>query len=155
MYAVLQSILSIFMNIVIASDHAGFELKETLKQDIGRLGFGVKDLGTHDTQSVDYPDFANAAAEWMKSHPQDKGVLICGSGIGISIAANRHTHVRAALVTSPEAAKLARQHNDANVLCLGSRLTDKDTARDCVKQFLETPFEGGRHQGRVNKLGNC
>jgi ribose 5-phosphate isomerase B len=143
------------MNIVIASDHAGFELKETLKQEIKHLGFEVKDLGTNDTQSVDYPDFANALADWLKTHTGDKGVLICGSGIGISIAANRHKHVRAALVTSPEGAALSRQHNDANVLCLGSRLTSMPTAKECVNAFLTTEFEGGRHAGRVAKLSSC
>lgn len=140
------------MTIAIASDHAGFELKENLKRDIEQLGFSVTDLGTHGTQSVDYPDFANALAEWLKKNPHEKGVLVCGSGIGISIAANRHKHVRAALVTSPEAAKLSRQHNDANVLCLGARLTDATTARACLEAFLTTEFEGGRHQGRVAKM---
>ena len=143
-------------NIAIASDHAGFELKEQLKSYFSQLGLACDDLGTDSTQSVDYPDFGNAMAAWLKKQDADaRGILICGSGIGISIAANRHSHVRAALVTGSEAAKLSRQHNDANVLCLGARLTNEATAKECVKAFLQTPFEGGRHAGRVEKLSNC
>ena len=138
--------------IAIASDHAGFALKETLKQDIAQMGYEVSDLGPSGIQSVDYPDFAAALAEWLKSNPSHKGVLICGSGIGMSMAANRHQHIRAALCRSGLEAALARRHNDANVLCLGERLTGVETARDCLKQFLQTEFEGGRHQGRVAKF---
>ena len=141
--------------IVIASDHAGFELKEIVKQQIAQLGLSVEDLGTHGTQSVDYPDFANAMAAWLEKNKAGLGVLICGSGVGISIAANRHRHVRAALCHNGLGARLARQHNDANVLCLGARLVGVDVAKDCVKEFLQTPFEGGRHAARVEKLGNC
>jgi ribose 5-phosphate isomerase B len=139
--------------IAIASDHAGFELKELLKKDLAKLGYAVEDFGTKDTQSVDYPDYAHALAEAIEKTPGSRGVLICGSGIGMSIAANRHKGVRAALVQSAEAAKLSRQHNDANVLCLGARLVSAEAAQDCVKQFLATEFEGGRHAKRVEKLG--
>ena len=136
----------------IASDHAGVELKEMLKQDLLRLGHEVNDLGTHDGHSVDYPDFANQLAEWMKSHGQAKGVLVCGSGIGMSIAANRHKHIRAAMCHDGTSAALSRRHNNANVLCLGARLTGSEVARDALKAFLTTEFEGGRHEGRVAKL---
>ncbi len=138
--------------IAIASDHAGVELKEALKQQIAQLGYGVEDLGTNDTQSVDYPDYADALAGWMKKDTAARGVLICGSGVGISIAANRHRHVRAALCHNGLVARLARQHNDANVLCLGARMLGVDVAKECVKEFLATPFEGGRHSKRVEKL---
>lgn len=138
-------------NIAIASDHAGFDLKSILKSEIETMGHTVTDLGPPDTQSVDYPDYANALANWMQKN-NGTGVLICGSGIGISIAANRHRHIRAALCHDGLSASLSRKHNDANVLCLGARLIGVDTAKDCVKQFLATRFEGGRHAGRVEKL---
>lgn len=139
--------------IAIASDHAGFELKNQLKQELERLGFESLDLGTDGPASVDYPDFAAKMAAALKSGAATWGVLVCGSGIGISIAANRHAHVRAALCHDHLTAKLSRQHNDANVLCLGSRLIGPDVARDCLQVFLGTEFEGGRHQNRVAKLG--
>jgi ribose 5-phosphate isomerase B len=138
--------------IAIASDHAGFSLKEILKQDIAQMGYEVSDLGPAGTQSVDYPDFATALAEWLKKNPSHKGVLICGSGIGMSMAANRHAHIRAALCRSGLEASLARKHNDANVLCLGERLTGVEVAKDCLREFLQTDFEGGRHQNRVAKF---
>jgi ribose 5-phosphate isomerase B len=139
--------------IAIASDHAGFELKELLKNDIRECGFEVADLGTHDGLSVDYPDYANGLCDWITGHEDSKGVLICGSGIGMSIAANRHPNIRAALCRDGLSASLARRHNDANVLCLGARLTGSDVAKDALKQFLTTAFEGGRHAKRVEKLG--
>jgi ribose 5-phosphate isomerase B len=138
--------------IAIASDHAGFDLKETLKQDIAKLGFEAVDLGPTDTQSVDYPDFAAKLAEWMKTQPLAMGVLICGSGIGMSMAANRHKHIRAALVHTGLEAKLSRNHNNANVLCLGARIIGSEIARDCLSQFITTKFEGGRHEARVAKM---
>ena len=137
--------------IAIASDHAGFELKEILKGEIRALGFEAHDLGTNDTASVDYPDYANRLCERIISG--GKGVLICGSGIGMSMAANRHKHIRAALCYDGLAAALSRKHNDANVLCLGARLTGIDVAKDTLKQFLTTEFEGGRHAKRIEKLG--
>ncbi|MET1025596.1 MAG: ribose 5-phosphate isomerase B [Dongiaceae bacterium] len=139
--------------IAIASDHGGFALKEALKPELERLGFAVLDLGPGSNASVDYPDFANALAAALHDKRAARGVLICGSGIGISMAANRHKHVRAALVHDALGARLCRQHNDANVLCLGERLIGVDVAKDCLKVFLTTDFEGGRHQNRVAKLG--
>lgn len=138
--------------IAIASDHAGFDLKETLKQDIVKLGYEVVDLGPANTQSVDYPDYATKVADWLKNQPLGMGVLICGSGIGMSMAANRHKHVRAALVHTGMEAKLSRQHNNANVLCMGARIIGSDIARDCLEQFVTTKFEGGRHEARVAKF---
>lgn len=139
--------------IAIASDHAGFELKTQLKQELERLGFDALDLGTDGPASVDYPDFALKMANTLKAGTVTRGVLVCGSGIGISIAANRHAHVRAALCHDHLTAKLSRQHNDANVMCVGSRMIGPDVARDCLQVFLGTEFEGGRHQNRVAKLG--
>jgi ribose 5-phosphate isomerase B len=139
--------------IAIASDHAGFELKETLKGVLSELAFSPLDLGTNGPASVDYPDFADRLAEALAQDKARRGVLVCGSGIGISIAANRHRHIRAAVVHDATSARLTRLHNDANVLCLGARLIGSDVAKDCLRVFLETDFEGGRHQNRVAKLG--
>lgn len=139
--------------IAIASDHAGFELKSVLKQELEKLGFEPLDLGTDGAASVDYPDFGNKLAASLQAGEAKRGVLICGTGIGISIAANRHAHVRAALCHDGLSARLSRLHNDANVLCLGARVTGVDVARDCLAVFLGTEFEGGRHQNRVAKLG--
>jgi ribose 5-phosphate isomerase B len=139
--------------IAIASDHGGFDLKTQLKQELERLGFEPLDLGTDGPASVDYPDFAVKLVQALKAGDAARGVLICGSGIGISIAANRHSHIRAALCHDHLTARLARWHNDANVLCLGGRTTGVDVARDCLQVFLGTEFEGGRHQNRVAKLG--
>ncbi len=138
--------------IAIASDHAGFEMKTQLKQELAALGFEPLDLGTDGPASVDYPDFAAKMAAALKSGAVSRGVLVCGSGIGISMAANRHPHVRAALCHDHLTAKLCRLHNDANVLCLGGRTTGSDVAKDCLRVFLETEFEGGRHQNRVAKF---
>lgn len=139
--------------IAIASDHAGFELKAALKSELTEQGFAALDLGTDSTASVDYPDFADRLAAALKDGRAKRGVLICGTGIGISIAANRHRHIRAALVHDVTSARLTRQHNNANVLCLGARLIGSDVAKDCLRVFLGTDFEGGRHQNRVAKLG--
>lgn len=138
--------------IVVGSDHAGFSLKETLKASLKAKGFETLDIGTHSTESVDYPDFGHKLAAEIEAGTATRGVLVCGSGIGISIAANRHRAVRAANCTSPEMAKLARQHNDANVLALGERLVPEEVALECLDAFLETEFEGGRHQLRVEKI---
>jgi ribose 5-phosphate isomerase B len=139
--------------IAIASDHAGFALKEVLKAELAQLGFVALDLGPDSEASVDYPDFANALATALGKGQAARGVLVCGSGIGISIAANRHRHIRAALVHDSLGARLCREHNNANVLALGARLTGVDVAKDCLKVFLTTDFAGGRHQNRVAKLG--
>lgn len=137
------------MKYLIASDHAGFHLKQELIKSCEHEWI---DLGPESTDSVDYPDFAHKLADAMKEGQAEFGVLICGSGIGISMAANRHKHVRAALCTHGLMAKLARQHNNANVLVLGERITGVDVAKDCLKQFSETEFEGGRHTARVEKI---
>jgi len=139
--------------VAIASDHAGVELKAALKNALLGLGFKVLDLGPATTESVDYPDFGHALAESIAGGKAKAGVAICGSGIGISIAVNRHAGLRAALVHDAETAKLTRQHNDANVLALGARSMSADTARDVVTVFFTTEFEGGRHARRVEKLG--
>jgi len=139
--------------IAIAADHAGFELKTQLVEELTRAGYAVLDLGTNSTDSVDYPDFANALAAAIGSGKAQRGVLICGTGIGISIAANRHKGIRAALCRDTTDARLAREHNDANVLALGARTTGGETAKDVLKPFLATPFSGGRHARRVEKLG--
>lgn len=137
--------------IVIASDHAGFDLKQAVIAHLGAAN--VLDLGTNGPESVDYPDFGTAAAGAIERGEAERGIIICGSGIGISIAANRNPVVRAALCMTPEMARLGRLHNDANVLALGARLVDVDTALECVDAFLKTEFEGGRHTRRVEKLG--
>ena len=139
--------------VAIASDHAGFNLKTELKQELQALGYDALDLGPDSTASVDYPDFANRLADAIQSGKARRGVLICGTGIGISMAANRHRHLRAAVVHDATTARLTRLHNDANVLCLGARITGADVAKDCLRVFLTTDFEGGRHQNRVAKLG--
>lgn len=140
--------------IAIASDHGGFDLKVILKQELSDLGFAVLDLGTDGTESVDYPDFGYAMASAITEGKASRGVLVCGSGIGISIAANRHQNIRAALVHDSLGAKMSRLHNDANVIVFGGRMIGTDTALDCLQAFLETDFEGGRHARRVDKLSN-
>lgn len=139
--------------VALAADHAGFELKNLLRDELKAQGYDILDLGTNSSDSVDYPDFGRQLGETVASGKAKIGVAVCGSGIGISIAANRVPGCRAALCTDSLMARLSRQHNDANVLALGARLIGADTARDCLKAFLETPFEGGRHQRRVDKLG--
>ena len=138
--------------IYLASDHAGTPLKDQICDQLAKTGYEVRDLGANGSESVDYPDYAASLAAAMLQDKQARGILVCGSGIGISIAANRFSHIRAALVTDVTAARLSRQHNDANVLALGERLTGIATALDCVDAFLTTDFEGGRHQRRVDKL---
>lgn len=138
--------------IAIASDHAGFELKGILKNDLEQFGYEVLDLGTDSLEPVDYPDFADRLASAFAEGRVDRGVLVCGTGIGISIAANRHRELRAALCHDAFTARAARAHNDANVLVLGSRTMSVEVARDCLRIFLDTSFEGGRHQRRVAKL---
>jgi ribose 5-phosphate isomerase B len=138
--------------VVIASDHAGFALKSELKEQLRAGGYDVLDLGTDGPESVDYPDFGHALAQAIESGKAERGVLVCGSGIGISIAANRHKGVRAANCHDETSARLARQHNDANVLALGARLVGAEVAHQCLRVFIETPFEGGRHTRRVAKI---
>ncbi len=139
--------------IAVASDHAGFPLKCLLADEMRAAGLEVLDLGTDGPGAVDYPDFGKAVAEAVTGGRASRGVVVCGTGIGISIAANRYPGVRAAVCHDISSARLSRQHNDANVLAMGGRLLGVETAKDCLKAFMETPFEGGRHQNRVDKLG--
>ena len=141
--------------IFITSDHAGFCLKTPLDQYLKDKGYDVVDLGPNtDAVSVDYPLFAQKLCAAIKTEPEAKGIAICGSGIGMSIAVNRFSFIRGALVYTNEAAKLSRQHNNANVLCLGARMTDFEQAKNLVDTFLTTPFDGGRHERRVLELGD-
>ena len=140
--------------IAIVSDHAAFEMKAMLIEHLRAAGRDVLDLGTASTDSVDYPDYGYRLAAAIASGEAERGIALCGSGIGISIAVNRHPACRCALVSDGLSARLAREHNDANVLALGARLIGIETARDCVEQFLATPFSGGRHQHRVDKLAD-
>ena len=140
------------MTVYLASDHAGFDLKAALMAFLTEKGIDVTDVGPHDKTSVDYPDYGAALAAAMKEDDAASGIAICGSGIGISIAVNRYPWMRAALVSDVTAARLCREHNNANVLALGERLVGIQTALDCVEIFLATPFAGGRHERRVAKL---
>lgn len=140
------------MKIYLAADHAGFEAKNALIAYLKEKGHEIVDLGTNAVDSVDYPDYAQKLAAAMKDDPESRGILVCGSGVGMSIAANRFPHIRAALVSEPLSATLTRKHNNANVLCLGSRLTGSDMHKSCVDAFLSTEFEGGRHERRVEKM---
>lgn len=139
--------------IAIGADHAGFAMKQLLVEDLKAMGFDVLDLGTSSEASVDYPDFGYAVAQAVTSGRAFRGVLICGTGVGMSIAANRHPGVRAALCTHGVMARLAREHNDANVLVLGARIIGIEIARESVRQFLSVQYAGGRHDARVAKLG--
>jgi ribose 5-phosphate isomerase B len=139
--------------IALASDHAGYALKALLVAELRAAGHVVLDLGPLDEASVDYPDFGAKLASAIADGEAARGIAICGSGIGISIAVNRNPAARCALVTSGLMARLARQHNDANCIALGSRIIGIEVARDCVHEFLATEFAGGRHAGRVAKLG--
>ena len=138
--------------ILIASDHAGFELKETLERALGALGYAVEDLGTNTAEATDYADYAHPLAKQVSEGAVARGVLLCGSGLGMSFAANRYPHVRAALAWTPEVAKLARSHNDANVLVLPARFVSAEQGVEILKAWLDTPFEGGRHARRVEKI---
>ena len=138
--------------IAIASDHGGFLLKKEIKTLLLQKGRQVDDLGTDSPDSVDYPDFAHKLAGGIQEKKYAMGILVCGSGIGMSMAANRHDGVRAALCTNEYMARMSRRHNDANVLCLGERVLGSDVAKDIVTVFLQTEFEGGRHAARVEKI---
>jgi ribose 5-phosphate isomerase B len=140
------------MRIALGADHAGFDLKNHLRDSLRAAGHHVDDAGTHSPESADYPDYAGAVARAVASGSADRGILVCGSGVGMSIAANKVRGVRAALAYSREAAVLTRAHNDANVLTLGARFLDVATALELVEVFLATPFDGGRHQRRIEKI---
>ena len=138
--------------IVIASDHGGFEMKNSIKKELFALGYDVLDVGTNNTESVDYPDYANALADKIKSGHAKTGILICGTGIGISIAANRHAHIRAALVHDALSARLTRQHNDANILVFGAMKVTRGKAVDILTAWLKTRALKGRHAKRVRQI---
>ncbi len=140
------------MRISIATDHAAVEIRKKIVQALEEQGHQVNDLGPEGSESVDYPDFAAKVARRVAAQEADFGVLLCGTGIGMSIAANKVKLIRAALCHSEETARLAREHNDANVLCLGARVLDEATILACVKTFMSTAFEGGRHERRVSKI---
>ena len=140
------------MRVAIASDHAAVALKTMLADWLREAGHDVLDLGTDGTQSVDYPDYGFAVADALADGRAERGVALCGSGIGIMIAANRHPACRCALVSEPLSARLARSHNDANAIAMGARLIGEEMAKACLDAFLSTEFEGGRHQHRVDKL---
>ncbi len=138
--------------LLIASDHAGFALKEALKSALQRQGVAFEDLGTHSADSVDYPDYARKVAEAVSRGEAERGLLVCGSGQGMAMTANRYHGVRAALPWNEETARLSREHNDANVLALGARVLAPDLAEQILLAWLETPFAGGRHERRVKKI---
>jgi ribose 5-phosphate isomerase B len=140
------------VNIIIGADHAGYALKEAVKAALSTAGCRLVDAGTRGEESVDYPDFGVLAAEGVSSGRFERGILVCGSGVGMAIVANKFPGVRAALCLDEETARLSRQHNDSNVLVLAGRKTDPDTAGRIARVWLETPFEGGRHQKRLDKI---
>lgn len=139
-------------HIAIGADHAGFTYKEAIRNWLEEHNYTVTDFGTYSADSADYADFAHPVAAAVESGQADRGVLVCGSGQGVAMTANKHQGIRAALVWQPAIAELTRQHNDANVLCLPERFIELDDALACVQRFLETEFEGGRHQRRVGKI---
>tara|TARA_B110000438_G_scaffold41503_1_gene41341 strand:- start:1253 stop:1678 length:426 start_codon:yes stop_codon:yes gene_type:complete len=140
------------MNFIIAADHAGFKLKEHVKKFLLKKGRKVLDLGTKNTQSVDYPDYAHLVSKKIGKGKKNLGILICGSGIGMNMAANRHKNIRAALCYDTKTSKLSRMHNNANVISIGARLTKKNVALKCISIFEQTKFSGGRHLRRVKKI---
>ncbi len=143
------------MKLSIASDHAGLELKRELLEVMRGRGLEVVDLGAHSSESVDYPDFAALLARTIQSGAAERGVLVCGTGIGMSIVANKYRGIRAALCHTEFEARMSREHNDANVLCLGQRVVGAGVARAILEAFLDTPFAGGRHQKRVAKIADA
>jgi ribose 5-phosphate isomerase B len=140
------------MRIAIGADHAGFGLKEEIRKTLSDLGLSVEDFGTKSSDSVDYPDFAERVARLVAAGEFDRGILVCGTGIGMAIAANKIPGIRAATVTDVEMARLSREHNDANVLAIGGRILERKRALEIVRAFLETPFAGDRHQRRIDKI---
>jgi ribose 5-phosphate isomerase B len=138
--------------IVIASDHGGFELKEFLIKELTKEGYKIIDFGTKSSDSVDYPEYAQKVAKAILNKEFERGILICGTGIGICISANRFKGIRAGLCHTVEDARLSRQHNNANIICFGGRTMDKKVALECAKIFMITEFEGGRHKRRIDKI---
>jgi len=142
------------MNIAIGADHAGFHMKEQVKAYLITKGYKIKDFGAYSEDRVDYADFAHAVANSVENNECSLGIILCGSGNGINMAANRHKGIRSAICWNEEIAKMARLHNDANVIALPSRYISEDTAKKCIDTFIATEFEGGRHTDRINKI-NC
>ena len=140
------------LSIVMGSDHAGFNHKEAIKAMLSDAGFDIHDVGTHSTESTDYPDFVHPACEMIESGTCDLGILVCGSANGVAMTANKHQDIRAAICWNTELAELARQHNNANMICLAERFIPLEDAKSIVNSFLEAQFEGGRHERRVNKI---
>lgn len=144
--------MALKLRIAVGSDHAGFDLKEKVRQYLADQGFDVEDLGTHSAASVDYPDFAQKVGECVAAKQADFGVVVCGTGLGVAISANKVRGIRAAPCNDTLSARFARSHNDANVLTMGGRLMDEATAHKILDTFFSTPFEGGRHKRRVDKM---
>ena len=142
------------MKIVVGSDHAGFELKEAVKAKLESEGYEIEDVGTYSTESTDYPKYGHAVGRKVAAGEADRGIAICGTGIGINISCNKVPGIRAALVTSVFQAEMTKAHNDANVLCLGARVTDQDLAFEMIDTWLGTEFEGGRHLRRISEIEN-
>ena len=140
------------MKLAIGCDHAGFEYKEAIKNMLSEMGHEVKDFGTYSTESMDYPDTAHPVALSVESKENELGILICGSANGVAMAANKHQGIRAAICWQDELSKLARTHNDANIVCLPARFIDLDLAMQITQTFINTQFQGGRHANRVNKI---
>jgi ribose 5-phosphate isomerase B len=143
------------MKIAIGSDHAGFEFKQTVIDWLDHNGYEFTDMGPYNEESVDYPDYARKVGEAVAEGLYDSGILLCGTGIGVSISANKIKGIRAAVACNPEFATLARQHNNANIICFAARFTDKPTIEKSLHNWFATDFEGGRHQRRVNKIEPC
>lgn len=148
-----MSSFNLSLPIAIGSDHAGFELKSKIAEYLKQKGFQLDDKGAYDTSSVDYPDFAHPVAEAVEKGNSGVGILFCGSANGVCMTANKHQGIRAALVWQTDIARLARQHNNANVICIPARYIAFENAKDMIDIFLETAFEGGRHENRVKKIG--
>jgi len=140
------------MKIAIGGDHAGFDYKQRIFQELTSEGYEPEDFGTYEAGSSDYPDFAHPVASYVESNPGSKGILVCGSGNGVAMVANKHSGVRAALCWNEELAKLSRQHNDANILCIPARFVSPQLASSMIRVFLSETFDGGRHADRVNKI---
>lgn len=148
----MQANFDLLKPVAVGADHAGYEYKQFIIELLRKKGLEVKDFGTHSSDSVDYPDFAHPTASAVEDGEAGAGILICGSANGVAITANKHQGIRAALCWNAEVAALARQHNNANIICIPARFVDKELAEKMVSVFLETTFEGGRHENRVNKI---
>lgn len=140
------------MKLAIGADHAGFDYKQQIQQELESMGYEIEDFGVHNDGSADYPDFAHPVASFVEANPDSRGILVCGSGNGVAMAANKHSGIRAALCWNEELTRLARQHNDANVLCIPSRFVSPQMTSAMIRLFLTEKFEGGRHARRVGKI---